>query len=132
MELSDYPAQMASLIKKGAMENGILREDHEVDDAYKLLELEIDTLAEQYFTVKGLDLAPYFGTILFVALRDNRFTIEFEEVVPIIRKRYQDRYTHELRLPRIEYSSDIAKHFSRTWFDEQVAMRTERAKRNGW
>lgn len=132
MELSDYPAQMASLIKKGAMENGILREDHEIDDAYKLLELEIDTMAEQYFSVKVLDLPSFFGTALFVAIRDDKYSTSVEAVKDLLKCLYWDSRVNRVWLHRIEYSSDVAKHFSRAWFDEQVAMRIERAKRNGW
>lgn len=132
MELSDFPLRMKALVDRGAMENGMLREDHDVDDAYKLLRLEVDTFAEQYFTLKGLDLAGFFGTLLFVAQRDDKYTTSFEEVLALVRRTYVDSLSGEVELVPIEYTSRVAKQFSKKWFDEQYALRTERARRNGW
>ena len=135
MEESNFPAQMRDLVDQGAMENGILREDHEVDEAYEKLRDEIDTLAQQYFYLKRLLLGRKLGWILYEDIKLGLYTTDHAFVTSSIRRKFRTtlRGGEEIDLLPVEYTEQHVKaNVPRARFDEAVALGTERAKRNGW
>lgn len=135
MEESDYPERMQRLVDLGAMKNGMLQEDDEVDEAYEKLRDEIDTMAQLYFYRKRLRVDRNFALLLFSDLKLDRYSTQYEVVEPRIRQMFRTTWkgVEEVSLFPVEYTDEHLKaNVSRARFDENVALNIERAKRNGW
>lgn len=135
MEESDYPERMQRLVDLGAMKNGMLQEDDEVDEAYEKLRDEIDTMAQLYFYRKRLRVDRNFALLLFSDLKLDRYSTQYEVVEPRIRQMFRTTWkgVEEVSLFPVKYTDEHLKaNVSRARFDENVALNIERAKRNGW
>lgn len=134
MEASNYPARMQDLVDRGAR-SFLRRDEHEADEAYEDLSVEIDSLAQNYFYLKRLLLGCRFGWILWEDITLGKFTTDTALVASGIRRRFRttSRRREEIDLLAVEYTEEHVKAgISKARFDEADAVSTEIARRNGW